>query len=68
MGQAHAALPGGSLPVQQSRAGRPKARRSDGRFRLIAGAASGQPVSLSERDATHLEERQGVIGGLAEGG
>ena len=28
MGQAHAALPGGSLPVHQSRAGRPTAKRS----------------------------------------
>ncbi len=66
MGQAHAVIPGGSLPVHQSRAGRPAARRSDGKFRLSAGAATGQTVSRSERDVIHLEERQGVIGGLPE--
>ena len=65
-GTGHAALPGGSLPVHQSRAGRPTARRSDGRFRQSAGAAKGNTVSCSERDVTHLEERQGAIGGLPE--
>ena len=41
-------LPGGSLPIQQSRAGRPSLPRSEVGIRLNGGAAIGNIVSRSE--------------------
>ena len=58
----------GSLPDQQSLAGRPSKPAFRGRLRPCAEViASGPVAAVSERDVpAHLEERQGAPGGFAE--